>query len=259
MDRWRPPDAPRAPTTTPSGSASSAAQDAFFAAKDQVAAAEDEEFRGNLAVKEELLNEAEAILPVTDLEAAKATLRGHPGQVGAAGKVPRGDVERVEKAMRRVEQTVRDADDQRWKQYQPRGGGPGPRMVDQLEASVAALEADLAKAEATGDEKKVEAARGQLEAQRAVAGPGPRAGSTSSAADRPARVRSARSEAWRRSPWAGDPVASKTPSILRTARMTWPRCAGSPISKVKCRWRPGRASLHRRRQDVDVAGRTAPG
>ena len=28
--------------------------------------------------------------------------------------------------------------------------------------------------------------------------------------------------------------ASKTPSTFCTARTTWPRCAGSPISKVKC-------------------------
>ena len=43
-----------------------AAQDAFFAAKDAVVAKEEEEFRGNLAVKERLLAEAEQILPVTD-------------------------------------------------------------------------------------------------------------------------------------------------------------------------------------------------
>ena len=52
------------------------AQDAFFAAKDEISAAEEAEFRTNLAVKEELLTEAEALLPITDIEAAKVALRG---------------------------------------------------------------------------------------------------------------------------------------------------------------------------------------
>ena len=96
------------------------AQDAFFTAKDKVAAAEDEEFRSNLVVKEELLTEAEALLPVTDVEAAKAALRGIQDRWEKAGKVPRADLERVEKRMRRVETAVREADEQRWPAPTPR-------------------------------------------------------------------------------------------------------------------------------------------
>ena len=60
MDRWR--KAGRASRADDDAlwERFKAAQDAFFAAKDQVAAAEDEEFRGNLAVKEGLLTEAQA-------------------------------------------------------------------------------------------------------------------------------------------------------------------------------------------------------
>ncbi|MFQ6172376.1 DUF349 domain-containing protein [Oryzobacter sp. R7] len=142
------------------------AQDTFFSRKDEVAAAEDEEFRGNLAVKEELLTEAEAILPVTDLEAAKAALRSVQERWEQAGKVPRGDLERVEKRMRRVEAAVREAEDARWKQTNPEVAARARSMVDQLEASVASLEAEVAAAEAKGDAKKAEAARGRLEAQQ---------------------------------------------------------------------------------------------
>ena len=143
-----------------------AAQDAFFAAKDEVAAAEDEEFRGNLVVKEELLTEAEAILPVTDLEAAKAVLRSVQDRWEQAGKVPRGDLERVEKRMRRVEAAVREAEDTKWERSNPEVAARAQSMVDQLEASVAALEAEVAAARAKGDAKKAEAARGRLEAQQ---------------------------------------------------------------------------------------------
>ena len=143
-----------------------AAQDAFFTAKDTAAAAEDEEFRGNLAVKEELLVEAEAILPVTDLDAAKASLRSVQERWEAAGKVPRGDLDRVEGRMRRVETAVREAEDAKWKRTNPEVAARARSMVDQLEASVAKAEAEVAEAEAKGNEKKAAAARDRLAAQQ---------------------------------------------------------------------------------------------
>jgi hypothetical protein len=165
MDRWR--KAGRASRADDDAlwERFKAAQDAFFAAKDQMAAAEDEEFRGNLAVKEQLLQEAQAILPVTDIDAAKAALRAIQEKWDAAGKVPRTDVDRMEKGLRRIESAVRDADDKRWAQTNPEVAARAQSMVDQLEASVAGLRDDLAKAEASGNEKKVADARAKLEAQ----------------------------------------------------------------------------------------------
>jgi hypothetical protein len=165
MDRWR--QAGRASRADDDAlwERFKAAQDAFFTAKDAEAAKEDEEFRGNLAVKEEILKEAEAILPVTDLDAAKAALRGIQDRWDAAGKVPRGDVDRMEKAMRRIEQAVRDADEKRWHKSNPEVAARAQSMVDQLESSVAALRADVEKAEAAGNDKKLKDARSKLEAQ----------------------------------------------------------------------------------------------
>ena len=166
MDRWR--QAGRAARADDDAlwERFRAAQDAFFTAKDQVAAAEDEEFRGNLVVKEELLAEAEAILPVTDLEAAKAALRSVQDRWEQAGKVPRGDLERVEKRMRRVESAVREAEEAKWQKTNPEVAARARSMVDQLEASVAALQAEVDEAEAKGDAKKAADARGRLEAQQ---------------------------------------------------------------------------------------------
>lgn len=143
-----------------------AAQDAFFTAKDAAAAAEDEEYRGNLVVKEELLVEAEALLPVRDLEAAKASLRSIQDRWEAAGKVPRADLERVEKRMRRVETAVREAEDAKWKRTNPEVAARARSMVDQLEAAVAKAEAEVAEAESKGNEKKAAAARDRLAAQQ---------------------------------------------------------------------------------------------
>ena len=52
-----------------------AAQDTFFGARDATNAALDAEFAANAEVKEAILVEAEALLPITDLDAAKKSLR----------------------------------------------------------------------------------------------------------------------------------------------------------------------------------------
>jgi hypothetical protein len=141
------------------------AQDSFFHAKDEIVAAENEEFKANLVVKEALLAEAEALLPVTDIEVAKTTLRGIQEKWEKAGKVPRPDVERLEKAMRRIEQTVREHDEKRWASVNPEAAARAQSLVDQLETAVAGLRKDLDKAEASGNARKVADARSALEAR----------------------------------------------------------------------------------------------
>lgn len=143
------------------------AQDSFFNAKDEVTAAENEQFEANLVVKEDLLKQAQALLPVKNLGATKAALRNLQDKWDAAGKVPRKDIERLEKAMRAVETTIREAEDSKWKRVDPEVAARAQSMVDQLEKAVADLQADLAKAEAAGNAKKVAEAKSALEARQA--------------------------------------------------------------------------------------------
>lgn len=143
-----------------------AAQDSFFEAKDEVVAAENAEFEGNLVVKEGLLTEAEALLPISDLEQAKRALRGIQDRWDEAGKVPREAMSRVEGRLRKVEQAVRDQEDAKWKRSNPEVEARAQSMVDQLEQAVAGLEADLEKAKAGGDAKKIEEAQQALDARR---------------------------------------------------------------------------------------------
>ena len=143
-----------------------AAQDSFFAAKDAIVQREDAEFRSNLAVKEGLLAEAEGLLPVTDLEAAKSALRGIQDRWEAAGKVPRADLDRTERALKRVEQAVRDAEQRRWQSTNPEAAARARSMVEQLEASVASLGARLMAAQERGDAKAVAKAQEALRAQQ---------------------------------------------------------------------------------------------
>ena len=165
MDRWR--QAGRASRADDDAlwARFKAAQDAFFHAKDEVAAVENEEFKANLVVKEALLVEAEAILPVTDIDAAKAALRAVQEKWDRAGKVPRADMERVEKGLRRVEQAVREADEKRWAATNPEVAARAQSLVDQLEAAVQGLREDLAKARESGNARKVADAEAALAAR----------------------------------------------------------------------------------------------
>ncbi|KQR16220.1 DUF349 domain-containing protein [Cellulomonas sp. Leaf334] len=144
-----------------------AAQDAFFAARDAQSAATDEEFRANLEVKEALLVEAEALLPVTDLAAAKSALHRIQDRWEAAGKVPRADVQRVEGRLRAVETAVRDTDQAQWKRTNPETRARAEGAAAQLQQAIAGLEADLDRAKAAGDARKIADAQAALDARRA--------------------------------------------------------------------------------------------
>ena len=68
-----------------------AAQDVFFNARHEAEAAQDAVYAENLKVKEGLLEEARALLPVEDIEAAKAAFEKILDRWDAAGRVPRND------------------------------------------------------------------------------------------------------------------------------------------------------------------------
>jgi len=131
------------------------AQDTFFGNRDAAAAEQDAEFAANAEVKEALLVEAEALLPVTDLEAAKRTFRDIAERWDAAGKVPRDRIKELEARIRRVENELRGLEDEQWRRSDPEKSARADDMVSKLEAAIAQVETDLEKARAAGNEKKV--------------------------------------------------------------------------------------------------------
>jgi hypothetical protein len=132
-----------------------AAQDTFFGARDATNAALDAEYAANAEVKEQLLVEAEALLPVTDLETAKRSFRAVAEKWEAAGKVPRERIKELEGRLRVVEQAIRGVEDEQWRRSDPEKSARADDMVTQLEAAIAQVEADLAKARDAGNDKLV--------------------------------------------------------------------------------------------------------
>jgi len=132
-----------------------AAQDTFFGARDATNAALDAEYAANAEAKEKILVEAEALLPVTDLDAAKKAFRDIADRWDAAGKVPRDRMKALEGRIRAVEQAIRGLEDEQWRKSDPEKSARADDMVTKLEAAIAQVEADLAKARESGNEKQV--------------------------------------------------------------------------------------------------------
>ena len=143
-----------------------AAQDVFFQARAAENAKIDEEYSQNLVVKEALLEEARALLPIKDLATAKAKLDSIRDRWEAAGKVPRNDLQRIESALRQVEDAVKGAEDEQWRRSNPETKARSNSMLSQLQDTIAALEDDLAAAQAKGNAKQIAAAQEALDARR---------------------------------------------------------------------------------------------
>jgi hypothetical protein len=145
-----------------------AAQDAFFASRDAVNAERDVEHRANLERKEALVVEAEALLPVSDIAAAKRGLRGIQERWEAIGHVPRADKERIERRLRAVEDAVRQADERRWAATDPARRARAEDTAERFRSALSRAEQDLAAAQASGDARRIEAAQASVESTRAL-------------------------------------------------------------------------------------------
>ena len=133
------------------------------AANDEI----DQEYGANLTVKEALLVEANALLPIKDLAAAKKALQSIRDRWEEAGKVPRADMRRVEAGLRKVEDAVRHAEDENWRRSNPETKARTNSALTQLEAAIASLEDDLEAGAPRATKRKIQAAEEALEARQA--------------------------------------------------------------------------------------------
>lgn len=144
-----------------------AAQQVFFDRRRANDQANDAAFAEALQVKESLLAEAEALLPITDLAAAKAALRDIQDRWEESGRVASRDVSRTESRLRAVEQNLRDAEENEWKRSNPETQARAHGMLVQLEEQIAELDRDHKKALANGDHDKASNIEEALTTKRA--------------------------------------------------------------------------------------------
>ncbi|GAA2747491.1 MULTISPECIES: DUF349 domain-containing protein [Kitasatospora] len=144
------------------------AQDVFFQARSAAFSERDHEQGENQHAKEALLVEAEAILPITDLKAAKAALRDVNERWEAIGHVPREVRPKLDGRLNAVERAIREAEEAEWQRSNPEAKARAAGMTGLLQAAVDKLQADIDKARAAGNASKVAKLESELAGRQAL-------------------------------------------------------------------------------------------
>ena len=117
-------------------------------------------------MKQALLVEAEALLPVTDLESAKRTFRGIAERWDAAGKVPRDQMKSLEARIRKVEQAIRSLEEDQWRRSDPEKSARADDVLGQLERAIAASRPTSTRPAPPGDDRKIKELEDNLASRR---------------------------------------------------------------------------------------------
>lgn len=144
------------------------AQDVFFAARSEVFAERDAEQVENLKLKEELADEAEKLVPVTDLKAARAAFRSLNERWEAIGHVPRDARPKVEGRMQTVERAIQEAEEGEWRRTNPEARARAAGLTGQLQAAVDKLRGQVDAARAAGNNTKADKLARELEGRQAL-------------------------------------------------------------------------------------------
>ncbi|MFD5429653.1 DUF349 domain-containing protein [Streptomyces sp. NPDC127084] len=144
------------------------AQDVFFAARSGVFAERDAEQTENLKLKEELAAEAEKLMPVTDLKAARAAFRSINERWEAIGHVPRDARPKVEGRMHAVERAIQEAEEAEWRRTNPEARARAEGLTGQLQSAVDKLRGQVDAARAAGNNAKADKLAKELEGRQAL-------------------------------------------------------------------------------------------
>ncbi|MGW3663344.1 DUF349 domain-containing protein [Streptomyces sp. NPDC005141] len=144
------------------------AQDVFFAARSSVFAERDAEQSENLKLKEELAEEAEKLVPVQDLKAARAAFRSINERWEAIGHVPRDARPKVEGRMHAVERTLQESEETEWRRTNPEARARAEGLTGQLQAAVDKLQGQVEAARSAGNTAKADKLQKELDGRQAL-------------------------------------------------------------------------------------------
>ncbi|GAA5009495.1 DUF349 domain-containing protein [Streptomyces siamensis] len=144
------------------------AQDVFFAARSSVFAERDAEQSENLKLKEELAEEAEKLVPVTDLKAARAAFRSINERWEAIGHVPRDARPKVEGRMHAVERALQESEEAEWRRTNPEARARAEGLTGQLQAAVDKLQGQIEAARSAGNTAKADKLQKELDGRQAL-------------------------------------------------------------------------------------------
>jgi hypothetical protein len=166
MDQWKAAGRGKPSDDTKLWAKFKKSQDAFFAAKIADLEKRDLTMATNLAKREELIPLIEALLPITDLKAAKNALRDHLRAWEKIGMTHRDKRSALDARVRVVEDAIKSAEAEIWRKTDPAAKARAQDVVTQLSEAIANYEKVAEKARAAGNEKKATEARESADARR---------------------------------------------------------------------------------------------
>jgi hypothetical protein len=142
-----------------------AAQDQFFAAKNADLEKREVSMVANLAKREELILQIEALIPFTDVKVAKNSLRDLMRSWEKIGITHRDKRAAFEARIAKVEEEIKSAEAEIWRKTDPSAKARAAEVVTQLEESIENYKKAAAKASTAGNEKKAKEALESAEAR----------------------------------------------------------------------------------------------
>jgi hypothetical protein len=142
------------------------AQSAFFDARSAAMSAKDSQLRERATVKEQLLAEAERLLPITDAKGARNALRSIHQRWDKIGAVAKEAQERLEGGLRRIDEAVRKAEDIQWRRTNPEALSRARDTVEQIRRTITTLEGQLVQATERGDDDACQRAKSAIQTRQ---------------------------------------------------------------------------------------------
>lgn len=143
-----------------------AAQDQFFSAKSADLEKREVSMAANLAKREELVIQFEALLPFTNLNEAKSAFRSLMDSWVKIGATNRDKRAALEARVSVVEKVIKEAEAELWRKTDPTAKARAAEVVKQLSDSIESYEKAASKAQAAGNEKKAKEALESAAARR---------------------------------------------------------------------------------------------
>ena len=166
MDQWKAAGRGKPSEDAKLWSKFKASQDQFFTAKNADLEKREVSMVANLAKREELIVQIEAILPFTDVKAAKNAFRELSRSWEKIGITHRDKRAAFDARIAKVEEALKTAEAEIWRKTDPAAKARAADVVKQLSDSIANYEKVAAKSQAAGNAKKAQEALDSADARK---------------------------------------------------------------------------------------------
>ena len=112
------------------------------------------------------MDEAEALLPIVNLDAAKKAIREIEQKWERVGHIPREAIKKLDDRLKKVKDAIAEAVAREASRKDPDKHARANSTISLFAEKIARLESDLAKAQAAGDTAKVTALTNAINSQK---------------------------------------------------------------------------------------------